>query len=94
MLSENLPGFMQDFSVPCLAGVYAFAGIPGMPDEILNMGGVNVTSTMYTLLVQTSDVVAGAIKSGSVLTVNGQPFTVRDVLSQDDGAFSNLTLSK
>ena len=96
MLTENLGEYLRDFGVPCSAGAYTFTGILDAPDDTLNMGagGVNVLSTMYVLLVKASDVLAGAIASGSAITVNGQAFVVRDVLSLEDAAFTNLTLSK
>ena len=94
MFSENTGVFLKDFGVPCTAGAYAFTGILNVPDDTLSMGGVNVLSTMYLLIVKTSDVQGGAIASGSSLTVNAQAFVVRDVLSVDDGVFSHLTLSK
>lgn len=94
MLTENTGVFVKDFGVPCICGTYSFTGILNIPDETLNMAGVNVLSTMYVLEVQTSDVLAAAIVSGTALTVNGQAFTVRDVLSVDDGTFTHLTLSK
>jgi hypothetical protein len=94
VLTEHPGVFLKDFGVPCSCGTYSFTGIPDVPDETLNMGGVNVLSTMYALQVQTSDVVAAGIVSGSQITANGQAFVVRDVLSVDDGVFSHLTLSK
>lgn len=93
-LTENLAVFMTDFGVPCSAGAFNFTGILDLPDETLGMAGVNVLSTMYVLQVRTSDVRAASIASNSSVTVNGQAFTVRDVISIDDGAFSHLTLSK
>lgn len=94
MLIEKLSTFFADFAVPCTCGATAFPGILDLPDETMNMGSVNILSTMYVLQVQTSSVLAAAIVSGSAITVNGQPFTVRDVLSVDDGVISHLTLSK
>jgi hypothetical protein len=94
MFAELTIVFLRDFGVPCMCGAYAFTGILDAPDDTLNMGGVNVLSTMYVLQVQSSDVVAGSIASGSTITVNGQAFVVRDVLSVDDGVLSHLTLSK
>lgn len=93
-LVENLAVFLTDFGVPCSAGAYAFTGILDKPDETLSMSGVNVLSTMYLLTVRTSDVAGGAIRSGVSIAVDGQAYVVRDVISQDDGAFTHLTLSK
>lgn len=94
MFTESPAVFLRDFGVPCTIGAYAFTGILDAPDDTLSMGGVNVLTTMYALTVQASDVQAAAIASGVTVTVNGVAFTVRDVLSMDDGAFNHLTLSK
>ena len=94
MFTENLNVFLRDFGVPCACGAYAFTGVLDLPDDTLNMGGVNVLSTMYVLMCKASDVLAGGIASSSSITVNGAAFVVRDVLSLDDGAFNHLTLSK
>ena len=94
MFAENPDVFLRDFGVPCIAAGRGFSGILDTPDETMNMGGVNVLSTMYTLQCKTSDVLASAIVSGTAISVNAAAFVVRDVLSQDDGVFSQLTLSK
>lgn len=94
MITENPAAFLQDFGVPCACGVYAFTGILDQPDEILSTGQTDVLSRERVLTCLTSDVQAGAIVGGSALTVNGQPFKVRAVLSLDDGVFSTLSLSK
>ena len=60
----------------------------------LNMAGINVLSTMFSLQVQSSDVTAATLATGSAVTVNGAAYTVRDVMLIDDGVFSKLTLSK
>jgi hypothetical protein len=94
MAFADLPDvYLKDFGVPCLSGAYAFLGIFDKPDETMNMAGVNVESTMYTLLVKTSDVAAGAIVGGGAITVAGTPYAIRDIFMQDDGLFSQLTLS-
>jgi hypothetical protein len=94
MFTENPAVFVRDFGVPCSCGDYNFTGVLDVPDETLNMGGVNVLSTMYVLLVASADVVSAGIASASAIVVNGQAFVVRDVLSIDDGLFNQLTLSK
>ncbi len=94
MLPENTAVFLRDFGAPCTCGAYAFTGVLDAPDDTLSMGGVNVLSTMYALLMTKADVLGGAIGTGSNVTVNGQAFVVRDVLSIDDGVFNHLTLSK
>lgn len=94
MINENLGIFLREFGVPCSCNQASFVGVLDTPTEVLNMGSVNVLSTMYSLLVQSSDVAAASIKSGAAVTVNGQAYVARDVLLQDDGAFSVVTLSK
>lgn len=94
MFTETLGAFLADFGVPVTCGSSSFVGILDKPDETMSAAGVNVLSTMYLLQVLTSDVQAAAIVSGVALQVAGQAFTVRDVLSHEDGAFSMLTLSK
>lgn len=85
--------FLADFGVACSVGAVNFKGILDRPDETLNMAGVNVLSTMYALTIKTSDVAAAGIASGTAITVAGVAYVVRDVIAQDDGAFSVLTLS-
>ncbi|MEO8804644.1 MAG: hypothetical protein ABI433_01065 [Burkholderiaceae bacterium] len=85
--------YLRDFGVPCVAAARNFLGIFDRPDDVMNMGGVNIVSTMYALTVKTSDVVAAAILTGSAITVNGTAYVVRDSLAQDDGLFTVLTLS-
>lgn len=94
MFTENFGVFLADFGSPCTAGRVNFTGVLDAPDDTLNMGGVNVLSTMYVLQVRATDVAAAAITSGAAITVNGVAFIVRDVLSVDDAAFNQLTLSK
>lgn len=94
MLTENLSVFMRDFGQPCTANGRSFTGILDAPDDTLNMGGVNVLSTMYVLQAAAADVLAAGIVSGTAITVGSTAFVVRDVLSLEDGAFNQLTLSK
>jgi len=94
VFAENAAVFLADFGVPCSANAQSFTGILDQPDETLNMAGVNVLSTMYTLLLKTSDSAAAALASGTAITVNGTAFVVRDVMLKDDGVFTQLTLSK
>ena len=65
MFAENPAVFLRDFGVPCVANGRSFTGILDTPDETMNMVGVNVLSTMYTLLVKTADQAAAGIASGA-----------------------------
>lgn len=91
--AENPDIFLKEFGVPCVFAARTFQGIFDKPDEMMNMAGVNVLSTMYVCIVKTSDVVASVIKSGTTGTVGGVSYAVRDVLMLDDGTFTQLTLS-
>jgi hypothetical protein len=91
---EDLDAFMGDFGVACSKGGTAFTGVLDTPDETLNLGGVNMLSTMYALQVKTVTATALSIATGDTLTVGGGTYIVRDVMLEDDGAFSKLTLSK
>lgn len=94
MFIESLDVFLRDFGLPCVAGGRNFIGILDTPDETMNMAGVNVLSTMYVCTVKTSDAQAASLVSGVAITVNGTAFVIRDVMLEDDGAFTKLTLSK
>lgn len=94
MFAENPDVFLRDFGVPCVANGQAFTGILDTPDETLNMAGVNMLSTMYTLTVKTSATTAAALASNTAVTANGIAFVVRDVMLEDDGVFTKLTLSR
>lgn len=76
-----------------VAGQVVF-GLFSTPDENLNMGGINIISTMYELLLPTSIVQSGALATGSSITVNGLAYEVRDVMLADDGFYSRISLSK
>lgn len=100
MFSEDLDVFLADQGVSCTVGNRMFLGLLDKPDELLAMGSVNVSSTMYALTVKTSDVRASAIRTGTTIAVL-QPgatvpdnFKVRDPLALDDGAFTQMTISK
>ncbi len=94
MFAETLDVFFADFGVVCTAGGRTFRGLLDTPDETLNMGGVNILSTMYVCTVKTDDATAAGLVSGSAITVGGVAYVVRDVMLVDDGALSHLTLSK
>lgn len=94
MFAENPDVFLQDMGVTCTKGAYSFKGLFDMPDQTMQMAGVNIISTMYQLTCKTSDVTAAAIVSGVAITVAGGTYVVRDVIQQDDGVFSALSLSK
>lgn len=94
MFAEALDVFLRDFGVACVGNGTGFTGILDTPDETWNTAGINVMSTMYALTVKSSDVAAASLDTGVTITVAGTAYVIRDVVLQDDGAFSVLTLSK
>lgn len=93
--TDDLAEFFLDFSVPCVAANgHRFNALLDTPDESMSMAGVHVLSTMYLITAQTSDTTAAALATGVSLTVDGNTYTVRDVLLQSDGALTQVTLSR
>lgn len=92
-MQENLDVFLKDFGVSCSANGVDFRALLDQPDEMLQMAGVNVKSTMYQLTVRTSDVGLASISSGTAMVASGISGVVRDVVSLDDGAFCNVSFS-
>jgi hypothetical protein len=89
-LNEDLTIFFQDFGVSCTAGAVTALGILDMPGQVL-AGGM-VLSTDYTLTVRTADF--GGLLYGDGITVDGVNYQVREARKLDDGAFTELMLSK
>lgn len=94
MIDEDLDSFLEDHGVPCVCGATTFLGIKDEPDEDLSGGGISAQSTMTTLLVKTSVVIAANIKHGTSVQVNGVAYTARNPSRLDDGLFSSIPLSK
>ena len=98
MFAENFSVFLQDMGISVTAGGRTFLMLFDAPDQTMNMAGVNVQSTMYSALGKTSDLAAASVVSGSAITINegvfAGPYVVRDVLLEDDGAFTRLNISK
>src|SRR5579859_4564158 len=94
---DDLDGLLADFGV-----VWFKTGVPGttytgifdQPDEALLLGhNVYPESTMYVLLVKTSDANAAVLANGVSVTVDSQTYKVRNVLKVEDGAFSRVELN-
>lgn len=97
MFKEDLDVFLREFGVPCLVTGrpdVPFLGIPEQPDVEVRVGGFNSKSTMYAVLVKTSIVNALEVKFGTALTVDSVAYTVRECEQLDDGAFSQINMSK
>lgn len=97
MFKEDLDVFLREFGEPCIVAGrpdVPFLGIPEQPDVEVRAGGFNSKSTMHAVVVKTSIVAQLGIKFGTAMTVNGVAYTVREAEQLDDGAFSQLNLSK
>jgi hypothetical protein len=92
VIDSDLSHYFADHGLACTASGREFLGNLDAPDQAIAMGGTNMLSTMYELTIATSDV--QGLGAGSGLTVDGQAYTVRAVIAQDDGRVSVLTLSK
>jgi hypothetical protein len=79
--TENLEVFLADFGVSCSAGAVSALGILDMPGQVLmdNM----VVNTDYTLTARAADF--GNLLHGDSIVVNGDLYSVREVLLLDDG---------
>lgn len=92
---DDLDAFFFDFGVPCVAANgHAFTGLLDTPDEMLQMGGGRMLSTMYLLTAPTVDTTTAALATDTALTVAGVAYVVRDVMLQSDGALTAVTLSR
>jgi len=89
-LSENLSVFLNDFGVTVTSGAISGVGVLDMPGQVL-AGGM-VLSTDYTLTVRTADF--GGLFYGDGITVDGVNYQVREARKLDDGAFTELMLTK
>lgn len=89
-LTEDLAIFLDDFGVSCTAGAVSALGILDMPTQVL--AGDQVLSTDYTLTAKASDF--GNLLYGSEINVNGVPYTVRETMLIDDGAFCQIGLMR
>lgn len=94
MIEEDLDSFLADHGVECMAGTNKFMAIKDQPDVEVDVGKMRTTSTMYTLLAKTADVVANNLRNGSEITIGGIRFGVREPELLDDGAFTQLNVTK
>jgi len=89
-LTEDLSIFLEDFGVSCTAGAVSALGILDMPTQVL--AGDQVLSTDYMLTARAADF--GDLLYGSEISVNGVPYTVRETMLLDDGAFCQIGLMR
>jgi hypothetical protein len=94
MIQEDLDAFLADHGVEFKVGTVPFMGILDKADSEVDLGKVRTTSTMYTLLVKTSVVASNKLRNGSEITSGADRYAVREPEQQDDGAFTQLNLTK
>lgn len=88
---SDLDLFISDFGVDVTPTVgSAFRAVFDVPSEVI-AGGMIIT-TSYKLIAKSSDV--GSLANRSTLTINNSQFETREVRALDDGAFSEVFLSK
>lgn len=90
MISEDLDLFLEDFGVTCTAGAVTAKGILDMPSQVVADG--MVLTTDYKVTVRTSDF--GGLLYGAGITVDGVNYQVREAMKIDDGAFTDLMLTR
>ncbi len=90
MITEDLGMFLEDFGVACTAGAVTAKGILDMPSQIVADG--MVLTTDYKLTVRTADF--GGLIYGAGITVDGVNYQVREALKVDDGAMTELMLTR
>lgn len=90
MFDEALDVFLSDFGVSVSAGAVSGTGILDMPSQVIADG--MVISTDYRLTVKT--VSFGALAFGDAVTIDGVAYQVRESYKIDDGAFTELSLTR
>jgi hypothetical protein len=86
---EDLSIFLADFGKPVVAGAQAGLGILDMPGEYVL--GDRVINNQHVLTAEASKF--GGLSYGDSLTVDGQPYAVKEgPLSLADGAFCAILL--
>ncbi len=91
---ENPRVFLRHFGRPCVCDGKTFTGLLWMPGELMELSGVPVQSTGYTLQALTEELAAAGVQQKSLITVDGSLFMVREAVPMDDGVFSTLNLTR
>ena len=87
--------FLADHGVPCSVGVRpSFLGLYDAPGEMVSVGGRDVNSTMHAVTVKSSDIIAEGIAYNVAIVVKGMSFKARETIPLDDGAFTQILLTK
>jgi hypothetical protein len=92
--TEDLSVFLTDFGVsvafvgadPNMLGIMDAPGLYVLADQ----GRAPVNATDRTVVVRTDQL--GTLDQGATIAVDAVPYTVREILPLDDGAFSLVSL--
>ena len=90
MITEDLSLFLADFGVTVTSGAVSGMGILDMPSQVVADG--MVLTTDYKLTVRTSEF--GGLIYGAPVTVDGVNYQVREAMKVDDGAMTELMLTR
>ena len=88
--TEDLDLFLADFGVSVTAGAVTGLGIFDMPSQVILNDAVLTTDYKVTCKAG----LFGDLLYGNSITVDGVAYTVREVMSIDDGRFVEIMLSK
>jgi hypothetical protein len=90
--AEDLDTFLGDFAVDVVFGDLTAKGILDVPSELERLQLGSVGKGESALLIKATDF--DGLKVGSALTVDGVSYTVRELTTEDDGAFKRALLKK
>ena len=90
MIAEDLDVLFADFGVTASLGSLTAQVILDRPDDAI-LGGMQI-STDYAITFQAAQL--PAIKHGDPITVDGTPYTVREVTLLDDGRLGKAALKR
>jgi hypothetical protein len=88
--TENLDVFLADFGVTVTSGAISGSGLLDMPGELVADG--MIITTDYSLRCEASKF--GTLAYGTLITVGGTAYTIRENRLIEDGVFCEITLQK
>jgi hypothetical protein len=91
---DDIDVYLADHGRPCSAGGHDFLALKDQADSEVAVGRMGTISAAHMLTAATSDVAAAGLKNGVPVMVDGVRHTVRELLQLDDGAFTQVNVSK
>lgn len=93
MAFDETAPFLADFGKPVVFGAIMGLGILDQPNRDINLAGIGVMATDFTLTFATADF--PGLVEGENISVDGVGYQVREGPDQlDDGVFSRVMLKK